>query len=372
MPIYPPQTTYSGPTASVPTLARPAYRATVTDPSFGTLITRVSHNSMPGGNTSQAIYYQHNYSKDQPWNSDMTLFKLTGSVNILNTSDWTVYRSWGFKNDSRWSTVNPDILYYVTGAQFRQVNVRTLSDTLIRTFSANIRLGPDEGNISLNDTMAVFTLGGSTTCLVYNMQTDTIVAQGGVGSQANDWMSVSSDGNSVLLSNNSGGGIQQRDLNLNVIRMLYNPAQHGDTGWDANGNPVYVQICDKTMRRLDNGTTTNLLTSWYQCGHLSVRNYARPGYATFGTNGGSAKEIYTMKLNTSGLVERFCHTRTSEATYDAQNKAVVSPDGAWVAWNSDWSVGTGGDGINYCYVARMDQSVADTTPPAAPTGITIN
>lgn len=369
MPVYPTQTVYSG-SIAVPTLARPAYRATVTDPTFGTLITRVSNNSMPGGNTSQAIYYQHDYSKVQCWNADMTLFKLVGAVNILNTSDWSVFRSWGFKNDSRWSTVNPDLLFYTAGAQFRVINVRTAVDTLIRTFSANIQLGPSEGNLSLNDTMAVFTLGGSSTCLVYNIQTDTIVSQGNVGTQANDWMSISMDGNYVLLSNNTGGGIQQRDLNLNVIRMLYTPAEHGDTGWDASGNPVYVQVCDKTMKRLNDGVQTNLLSSFFSCGHLSVRNYARPGYATIGTNG-SNKEIYTMKLNTSGLVERFAHTRTSEATYDAQNKACVSPDGAWVAWNSDWSVGTGGDGINYCYVARMNQSVPDTTPPGAPTGITI-
>lgn len=359
MPIYPPQTTYAG-SITVPTLARPGYRETVTDPTFGTLVTRVSHTSMPGGNTSNALYYQHEYSKVQCWNADMTLFKLHGSVNILNTSDWTVFRSWGYKNDARWSTTDPDLMYYTTGAQFRVVNVRTAVDTLIRTFSANIQLGPYEGNISVGDTIAVFTLGGSSTCLVYDIDTDTILAEAGVGTQANDWMSVSSDGNYVLLANNTGGGIEQRDLDLNVIRTLYNPLQHGDSGWDASGNPVFVQVCDKTMKRLNDGVQTDLLSSWFSCGHLSVRNTARPGYATLGTNG-SNKEIYTMKLNTSGLVERFAHTRTSESTYDAENKACVSPDGAWVAWNSDWSVGTGGDGTVYCYVARMNQLANNVT-----------
>ena len=102
----------------------------------------------------------------------MTLIKLAGAVYILNANDYTVFRQWNFHNDARWSTVDPNILFYTTGSQFRKVNVRTLTDTLVHNFSqGNIQLGPYEGNISIGDGMAVFSVGQVN--IVYNIATNT-------------------------------------------------------------------------------------------------------------------------------------------------------------------------------------------------------
>ena len=72
-------------------------------------------------------------------------------------------------------------------------------------------------------------------------------------------------------------------------------------------------------------------------GHISCRNIDRPGYCYLDIreDGGSG-EIIALKLDGSGTVERFAHHRSTEVVYDAQVKAVVSPDGTKVMFVSDW------------------------------------
>jgi chitodextrinase len=67
---------------SVPQVSKPAYLAPVTDPTFGTKITRITGNSGAailniGGKWGSDA--RHHYSKDQPWNSNGTLLALQNS-----------------------------------------------------------------------------------------------------------------------------------------------------------------------------------------------------------------------------------------------------------------------------------------------------
>jgi hypothetical protein len=77
-------------------------------------------------------------------------------------------------------------------------------------------------------------------------------------------------------------------------------------------------------------------------------------------------ELYAIKLDGSGIVQRFTHEHSSGATYDSQPKGVISPDGSKVMWNSDW-----GSGSVYAYVAEMPGNSGDTVPPAAPTDLRV-
>ena len=362
-PVYPPDTVYNGP-KSVPSLPRPGYRQTVTDPTFGTRITRISGDEM---SPSQNLYMQHEYSKVQPWNRDMTLIKLHSARFILNATDYSVFRTTSGLSESKWSTVDPDIIFYCKGTQFRKYNVRTGVDTTLHTFSGNIQMGPWEGNISIGDQYVVFNMGGQTTAVVYDILHDTIIATGNIGAAASDWMSISADGNYVILASNTGGGVEIRDRNLTLLRKIFAISSHGDMGYDVAGNPVLAQVCSTRMGRLDNGSITNLLPSYFFCGHLSTRGYLRPGWAVVSTENGNA-ELFAVKLDSSNIVERFAHTRSSESSYDAQSKGVISPDGSKVMWNSDW-----GSGTVYAYVAEMPGSsgTTDTTPPSAPKGLQI-
>jgi hypothetical protein len=363
-PIYPPETVYDGP-KPVPPLPRPGYRQSVIDPTFGTKITRISGDEM---NPPKPTRLQHDYSKDQPWNKDMTLIKLSGAMYILNAMDYSVFKQWSFHDESRWSTVDPDILFYINGSEFRKVNVRTGVDTLIHTFPGKILMGPWEGNLSIGDRYVVFNMGGQSTAVVYDILHDAIIATGNVGTAAEDWMSISADGNYVLLSNaGTVAGLQLRDRNLTPLRTLFANASHGDIGQDQAGNPTYAQVGSTEKVRLDTGDVTKLLPGYAFQGHLSMRSYLRPGWASISTNSGN-REIFAVKLDNRNIVQRFAHTRTTEATYDSQAKGVISPDGSKVMWNSDW-----GGGTVYAYVAEMpgNSGPPEATPPLAPTNLQI-
>lgn len=357
--VYPPNTIYDGP-KTVPTIPRPGYLQPITDPVFGTKVTRISDESTFGGSANHRL--QHLYSKTQPWNSDMTLIQMHGARVILDAKTYQVIKIQSSKNEAKWSTVDPNILYYVSGNQFRKWNVRTDTDTVLHTFAeGNISMGNYEGNISIRDRYVLLNVG--TLAIVYDITNDVVIAKNDLGPM--DWATISQSGNYVVSRPDPQAlGVLVYDRNLNLLRKIFNKGQHGDVGYDTAGNEVYAQMCPMQMARLDNGQVTSLGADL--CGHLSTRNYLRPGWALV-TDGSSNGEVFAIKLDGSKTVERFAHGRTSGSNYDAQAKGVVSPDGSKVMWNSDW-----GSGTVYAYVAEMPGNSGDTVPPAAPTDLRLS
>ncbi len=343
---YPPETTYNG-SKSVSFVTRPGYLSSYIDPAFGTKVTRVSDESL----NVDASHLINCYPKTQPWNSDMSLVMLCGAAVVLNGSDYTVYKKPGWHNDARWSTVDPNSMFYTTGSQFRKWNVRTGADVLVRSFTeGNIKIGNGEGNISVGDKYVALMVG--TLVIVYDIPNNTIVAKKDVGSVASDWASMSQSGDKVVLSNNGGAGVWSYDRMLNPIKKLFGMAGHADIGYDIAGVEVYAQVCvPMAYARLSDGSTTNLLPSTQDCGHLSARSYQRTGWVLKSGEG----EVYAIKLNGSGIVQRWAHERTRNNTYENSAMGVVSPDGTKVMWNSDFCAGgTGAPGCPvYAYIAEM-------------------
>jgi hypothetical protein len=358
--VYPPSTIYDGP-KKVPSLPRPGYLQPIIDPVFGTKITRISDESTFGGSANHRL--QHLYSKTQPWNSDMTLIQMHSARVILDAKTYQVIKIQSGKNEAKWSTVDPNVLYYVSGNQFRKLNVRTDADTLLHTFAeGNISIGDYEGNISIGDKYVVLNVGPSL-AIVYDIANDVVISKKDIGVAASDWMSISPSGNYVVLHSNTGGGVVVHDRNLNFIRKIFDHGSHSDLGYDGSGNEIDAQVCTgKGRARLDNGLTSELMPGFNECGHLSLRSYKRPGWALKSGDG----EVYAIKLDGSGIVQRFAHEHSSSATYDSQPKGVISPDGSKVMWNSDW-----GSGTVYAYVAEMPGNSGDTVPPAAPTDLRV-
>ncbi len=354
---YPPTTVYDGP-KTVPSQAQPGYKQSYIDPVFGTKVTRISDPSMGGNEWS----WQNTYSKTPAWNSDMTKIVLGYGSFILDATTYNVISFSGIRDEARWSSVDPNIIFYISGGgsggnQFRKLNVTTGADILLHTFPQNIGMGPGEGNLSVGDGWVVLTHGTSAT--LYDIQNNVVVATRNVGNDAAgvlDWISMSPSGNYIVAIGPAGSafGVRVYDRvnfgNLGIApRQIDTDGRHADLGYDASGAEVYVADCPMEQIRLDNGVRRNLLPGtayFWQCGHTSTRNYNLPGWSLYSDGG----EVYAIKLDGSGTVRRFAHTHSTADDYLSAVKATFSPDGSKVIWNSDW-----GDpaATAYAYVAEM-------------------
>jgi hypothetical protein len=77
-------------------------------------------------------------------------------------------------------------------------------------------------------------------------------------------------------------------------------------------------------------------------------------------------EIVLVRTDGSGNVRRLAHHRAVFSSYYDAPFASVSQDGNFAIWSSNW----GGGGRYDVYIAEV-AAAADTTPPAAPTGVMV-
>lgn len=217
-------------------------------------------------------------------------------------------------------------LYGVSGNKFVAINASTGAMTTLRTFSGygSILIGPYKANLS-NDDKYVALLADGRTVIVYDVSADTVIATksltslGYPGSVSG--VSISQSGKYIIIDGETAGS--SHDRNLNKVADL-GRLRHGDPGYDSNGNEVFVQMCPTEMVRLSNGQKTSLLPSG-ECGHVSARNYKRPGWAYAIFAAGRPRDVIAVKLDGSKTVEHFTHHRSSQAEYISQAHVVASP-----------------------------------------------
>lgn len=347
---FPPSSKWSGELAQ-PKGSAPGFKESVIEPSFGTTITKITQGS-----------YQH-YSKTQPWNSEGTMFFTDrGGREIIDGNNYEILTKGNMPTgERRWSTVDPDKMFHVEGTKFSVYNPRTDKNSLVHDFSNEgcdlIRLGPWEGNLSIGDKRVAFACqrGSDLRIIVYEIDKDSILAsrdfQGKWGDDKFDWVSVSQSGEYVVIMWADGVGvISYHAKNLTEIKTLTPDGGHGDLCVDEKGAEVFVQvICGGHPDRgvagvmsynLDSGKKTIIIPSdnFVCVGHISCRNYRRPGWVYVSADHHS--EAFAAKLDGSLTVQHFAHTHQSynKAKYHGmETLAVPSPDGCSVMWGSDWS-----------------------------------
>lgn len=171
-----------------------------------------------------------------------------------------------------------------------------------------------------------------------------------------DWASMSALGKYVIVNYRSKKGdaeqeysIEQYYKNFTHIRRLAEHGNHGDLGVDANGKEVYVQFGFGNlngqgnngiwMYPLNGSPRTQLLPDKYNGGHVSCRNFQRPGWCYVNTrylwNGSGVREAFAIKLDNSHTVQRFAQTHNTTQNSGAV-QVNVSPDGTQVLFASDW------------------------------------
>jgi hypothetical protein len=405
--VYPPEKLFHVHPIPTGKQSMPKFLIPVTGDVFANRITRITDVS--------ARELAHTYPKTQSWNCDGTYLRMDNTLldgrtytalpeplgNLNNPTDHI--------DDRRWSHSKPNIMY---GLQRRWNTADTIDNgindnhydfvahdvektentvTRLVRFSGNtyatVKMGPGEGNVDYNDSIVAFAAlkhgADYLTLIVFDMRSNTIVkvkdfheiAWDGGYNEALDWVSVSAHGKYVLINweDSPGQGdfsssIYQYDSRtLTFIRKLANQGSHGDLGIAADNREVYVQFeygsrAGIWMYYLDTGDEIQLLPSKYNGGHVSCRNYKRPGWCYLSTNQETYREVFAIKLDGSGLANRFAQTHIAE--YNDEDEAArpapnsqggTSPDGTKILFESNWDNEAGSDGFQESFVVEVVQ-----------------
>lgn len=365
------------------TLSRPAYLQTTAIPGLGTSIMRISDAATFGGGQR---YYRHYYSKQQPWNSDGTRLILSMGdprpVYFLDGKTFAYqFTRMNVPQYPKWSNSNPDLMYGVNGVTFVKYFVSTGTTQTLHTFSefSQMWLGVGEGNLSNDDRYAPLVgvrSGGDWTVVIWDTVNNVEVGRKDFGGQF-DWASMSQSGQYVVVNR---GTYEIYDRRMNFLRSLSVYAGgHADLGYDSAGNEVIVSaayvggkgVVTTTTRLADNTVRQQLPgisepAGIYQASnyHISCRNINRPGYCyisnyafEFASNAYMFHEVFALKLDGSGTVERFSQDfaavwPVADLAYERCSMVVPNRDGSIVLFSSDWRDASS-NAIIYDYVAGV-------------------
>ncbi len=408
---YPPEVEFK----SVPTnydVLKPARGETVIDPEFGTSITRITDARIVDKDDNPCVDYT--YPKTQSWNADMSLLRVKFRLydaNTLEESPITKGLSctegynklgspgWAF----RWSYKYPDVFYTLnTNFIFQKntINGNNIRSEVVKNFSGygfeKMLLGSNEGNMSYDDRLVIFTAKKPGNDHVFAVLLNTVTKSVKVKELPNttwgivfvkkyqsndyekrdlyDWITISPRGDHILENKTINGylyvgqyldtapdkGIFMYDLNFENPQRIAMQASHGDIGIDSNGDQVWVQFeygdrrgtWSYNLDTLEDKLVGKKLFP-YKAGHISCQNYKRPGWCYLSTTLPGLREVYALKLDGSGKVNRFAQTRYLGPSYGG-----VSPDGKRVIFQSDW--GDGGKPDIYHAALKTDNASLNT------------
>ncbi|HID70918.1 MAG TPA: hypothetical protein EYP35_10805 [Desulfobacterales bacterium] len=364
-----------------PEVDKPAYLVPITDPVFGTTVTRITGN--PGEeipNISNEVWddeeLRHGYSKRQPWNCDQSMIFLDrhspelwldgSTYEVLFTRDKPGSRV-------RWSQTEPEIMYYISspdsGDSFiGKWNVVTNEQNPVvdLTGYTEVTFGKGEGN---------FTNDGSRVAISAIRKSDSHevifavnVASGnkkpdmdmyGLAEEINN-CTISPLGNYIVIAGDWGLGSDRLQVRNAVTgAVLYTETERGmpshfDVQIDQNGDEVVVGVAKTSVygvrsgtvikRILSNGDISVICDHKY-ASHTSGRALNRQGwifvtYQNRDTNYPPyLNELVAVKLDGS-RTERISHLHSIKFNYVSESHGVPSPDGLRVLWASNWDTDT--------------------------------
>ncbi|HTO17117.1 MAG TPA: hypothetical protein VLZ83_15205, partial [Edaphocola sp.] len=364
----------------------PGYLTPIYDENFDTKVTRISAISEFGGIRQDLT---HDYSKRQVWNSDQSLISLSYGK-ILDGKSYELLASAAI-GSMGWSNIKPYRNYGTSSNSnyFRvyELNPQTFENRIVftKTFSEYNRMShwTAESNLSADDKYVALygtksSTGDSCWVIVYNVENDVVVSETNLNTNiANiDWVSMSQSGNYVVVLYKSRGmgvhqGTKSFDRSMNLVKHLTNTTQHGDLGYDQNGNEVWVFYDMGYLKSatLEGGEGVIQYASM-QGGHVSCRNINRPGWAYVSDDGDANtpkdypafREIFAVKLDgkPNGVitVNRFTkHYTETNQKYNHYAKTSVSPDGRKVVFNSNMSINAvKAQNFPFAFIVEVNQS----------------
>jgi hypothetical protein len=388
LPVYPPDTTLT--LVSDPSLPRPGYLSSITDPVFKTNITRVSSTT------------RHQYAKIPVWNSDQTRMILSRDypARLLDGSTFADLGSRMIVPNGIWSNTRPDYMWgtsLYSGDSghwyFKQYQVSSATTTNLHDFGStynHISIGEGEGNADDNDHyIALYcqTPSGGIYVVIYDLYANTVYRTSpNYAGHTINWCGMSHSGNYVAIQWQAQGSGSYQGLDIYTKELTYvgkisnlRMTTHGDFAYDQTGQEVYVMSgnCTSDCPSRPCSTQSAYYAVRLDCSLsyaviarndaaisnenvISGRNTQRPGWVYIGIGNGmtegkiNSDEAYGIKLDpsispSSPVVERFAHCHKTYANFAAQVDPVPSRDGSKVIFASDWETGTT---PVYSYVAQ--------------------
>lgn len=349
---------------------------------YNNIVTRVSDDTEFGFNSQRL---GHNYSKDQAWNSDQTMIKLSGyPAVILDAETYEPIRYDALiPGYGRWSNLDPNLIYGTNGNQWKVYDYATNTRTTVRTFEdySSVDFGYGEGNFDFEDRNVVLIgrkTNGDRFLIHYRMDLDFIISEIPISNNADlDWASISTTGHYIVAAWRPDGsgetqGLKRYDYNTSSWIHLSDRTGHGvlaldpPSAGDENfyGTEVLVQIrsgndigdgysFEKIV--LGTGEVTNIFYwdpnipihegySGVWGAHLSFA-INRPGYVYISegccwNHGALPSAIFSLKIDGSDLIERYGWHNTNHRSdagfgYGHEAKASVNRDGNKIIYNSN-------------------------------------
>lgn len=349
--------------------ALPAYLTPYTDPTYGSILTRVSDSGETVLSTTWNTISHHQYSQIQAWSADETMLYIeTGAADSSALFlDGQTYEPLFTRSttwvEARWHPAIDDMMYYTTGTALRSMVPSTGTTALIKDFSgtySTMKFGQFEGNPSNNGDIWPFTATRASdshkVCLIYKVSTDTMLGVIDV-----DGLTKTMDDGKITISPLGDYANLYFDDETQGVFTAAGSQVYITTGTEvpSHNDPILYQgvqyICGshssdggEIMRRLFTSDSTTDISSYTSswCYHTSARNYRAGDWvvSTYHQDSGSpyVGEIVAIKLDgTAGY--RICHHRSTGTDYDHEPHASSSPSGKRVIFASDWGGGDLGD-----------------------------
>ena len=353
-------------------MPKPEYLQPVTDPVFGTKITRITGDVGAAiQNVSGEVWRnvaRHGYSTRQPWNADESIIYLDrhktqggswGPALFLDGETYEVIKQANVpsNNEIRWHPTNPDIMLILRDDGVYAWSYSSGTTTQLMSYSgySGASTGYTGNFTSDGNKISVFaTRNSDGRQVVFALDFANNIKHPDIDFSGIDidWLSISPLGNYTMVNGNYGqGGDRTKifDLDGNQVGPYwseYGRPSHFDLTVDLEGNEVAVGVSKSNpddgrviKRRLIDGQVTVLTQGGY-ASHGSARSLNRPGWVfTISTDnqnwGPYFNEIIGVKLDGT-RVERICHGRNLLSDYENQAQVVPSPSGNRVLYASDW------------------------------------
>ena len=366
-------------TAAEPTTARPAKGLAAPDPSYKTLVYRVTDASEPP--TGMRV---NDYSRRQAFsagNKYQLVVALDGSWHIYDAITFAyVKRLPGLSGDAepQWHPTNPDLMYYLptngVGMRILELNVTTGATRTIGDLGTRLKAKwpgaaaawtRSEGSPSADGRYWCLQVDnaswGGVGVVTWDRDTDTILGYYN-SSERPDHVSMSPSGRYCVVSSTGALGTVSFTRDFTSSRKLSATSEHSDIALMPNGEDMFVSVSyqsdagDVYMHNLDTGERTVLFPSYLsgssRAFHFSAKSFSKPGYvliSAYADAGGMKwmdRKITLVELKANPVVRNVAWHRSkypSSEGYYHESHASISRDGTRVAFSSNWGGATLGD-----------------------------